>query len=129
MNNYFISPLGDLILLAVSSVVAGVLVAPYVTTLVTKLNDYLTSLDVKNILSFYKLRLKLFKKLGDSLDGYEYHRERTYYFVYASNNVYADSSNDIIIEMRHGKICLDFDDIDIIRKNINTAVREAKARA
>ena len=52
MNNWFISPFGDILLLAVASVVLGVLIAPYVTTLVTKVNDYITSLDVKNFFSF-----------------------------------------------------------------------------
>lgn len=129
MNNWFISPIGDIILLAVASVVLGVLVAPYVTTLVTRVNNYLTSLDVKSVLSFYGLRLKLFKMLGDSLNGWEYHRKRTYHFVYGHNEVYSDSGNDIIIEVTHGKVCLDFDDIDVIRKNINRAVRDSKAKA
>ena len=129
MNNWFISPFGDILLLAVASVVLGVLIAPYVTTLVTKVNDYITSLDVKNFFSFYSLRLKLFKKLGDSLNGWEYHRERTYHFVYGHNEVYSDSGSDIIIETTYGKVCLDFDDIDIIRQNINKAVRDSKAKA
>ena len=128
MNNWFISPFGDILLLAVASVILGVLIAPYVTTLVTKMNDYL-NVEVKDFFSFYGLRLKLFKKLGDSLHGWEYHRERTYHFVYGHNEVYSDSGNDIIIEVTHGKVCLDIDDIDIIRQKINKAVRDSKAKA
>ena len=114
MNNYFISPLGDIILLAVSCVVVGIFIQPYTTKLVSKVRNF--ELD-----DFYSSQ---WKKVGNHL-GYSYYWKRKTIWYRDASKIICDSDKDLQLEIMDVRIYLKNELIDDFKKQLNRAIREA----
>ena len=124
MNNWFISPFGDILLLAVASVILGVLIAPYVTKLV----KYLVSLFYKvkdfELNDFYQTQ---WKKFGNYL-GYNYYwKIKSVWYRLDDSEIICDDDKDLQLKFGDVRVYLKNELIDDFRKELNRAIRETKS--
>ena len=124
MNNWFISPIGDVILLAVSSVVLGVLIAPYLNN-ITRIYDTFR-MKLPKQLRLWHYQFKLFDYLSKKLDY-------PYYILWLSVHYDKDDTKISIEQNRHlqiwtgdVKIKIHESDIKSFKSQLNKAIRDNK---
>jgi len=121
LNNYFISPLGDIILLAVSCVVVGIFIQPYTTKLVSKVRELVSRVRNFELDDFYSSQ---WKKVGNHL-GYSYYWKRKTIWYRDDSKIICDSDKDLQLEIMDVRIYLKNELIDDFKKQLNRAIREA----
>jgi hypothetical protein len=125
LNNYFISPFGDILLLVVLSVLLGVLIAPYVRY-ITRIYDTVR-MQLPRKLRLWHYQDKVFSYLSKKLDY-------PYYVLWLSVD-YDDDDTKISIEETGNltiwtadvKIRVRAKDIKAFKSRLNKAIRESKS--
>ena len=124
MNNWLISPFGDILLLAVASFVLGLLIAPY-TNYITRIYDTLRK-KLPRKLRLWHYQDKVFSYLSKKLDY-------TYYVLWLSINYDRDDTK-IFVEHNHltlwigdVKIKIHESDIKSFKSQLNKALRDSKS--
>ena len=124
MNNYLLSPFGDIVLLAVVSFIFGYLLEPHISKLV----KYPVSLFYKvkdfSLNEFYSTQ---WKRMGNYL-GYNYYwKIKSVWFKLDNSEIICDDDKDLQLKFGDVRVYLKNELIDDFRKELNKAIRETKS--